>query len=98
MNKQLKIYYKEIYSLTVCNKKQKKAFIKELKAAINEYTEQNPSYTIEDIRAVFGTPEEITLSFIENGSLTKVKKQLDVKRVIFTAVIIALIIWLAFPL
>ncbi len=96
MNKHLKAYYKEISSLMVCEGKLKKAFIKELKSAVNEYTELNPTCTIEDISAVFGTPEEIAFSFIENGSFTKVKKQLDVKRVIIAAVITALIIWFAF--
>lgn len=96
MNKHLEAYYKEIYSLIVCEGKQKKAFIKELQSAVCEYTELNPACTIEDIRAVFGTPEEIAVSFIENGSLTKVKRQINIKKVIIAAVITALLIWFAF--
>lgn len=96
MNKHLEAYYKEIYSLIVCEGKQKKVFIKEFQSAVCEYTELNPACTIEDIRAVFGTPEEIAFSFIENGNFTKVKKKLDVKRVIIAAVITALLIWFAF--
>ncbi len=93
---QLNTYYKEISSFAVLTGKQKKAFVNELKSAVNEYVELNPDCTIDDIKAVFGTPEEITLSFIENGNFTKVKKKLDIKRVIIAAVITALIIWFAF--
>ncbi len=96
MNKHLEGYYKEIYSLIVCEGKQKKAFINELKSAVSEYRELNPACTIDDIKAVFGTPEEIAFSFIENGSLTKVKRQINIKKVIIAAVITALLIWLAF--
>lgn len=93
---QLNAYYKEISSFVACGGKQKKDFINELKTEVNEYVEFNPHCTIDDIKTVFGTPEEISMSFIENGNFTKIKKKLDVKRVIIAAVITALIIWLAF--
>ena len=93
---QLNAYYKEISSFAGLTEKQKKEFINELKSTVNEYAELNPDCTIDDIKAVFGTPEEITLSFIENGNFAKVKKKLDIKRVIVAAVITALIIWFAF--
>ena len=93
---QLNAYYKEISSFAGLTENQKKEFINELKSTVNEYAELNPDCTIDDIKAVFGTPEEITLSFIENGNFAKVKKKLDIKRVIVAAVITALIIWFAF--
>lgn len=93
---QLNAYYKEISSFAGLTEKQKKEFINELKSTVNEYAELNPDCTIDDIKAVFGTPEEIALSFIENGNFAKVKKKLDIKRAIVAAVITALIIWFAF--
>lgn len=96
MNNHLSEYYKEISSLAVCTVKQKKAFITELKSAVNEHMELNPECTIEDIKTVFGTPEEIALSFIENANITKVKRQINVKKVTIAAIITALLIWFAF--
>lgn len=93
---QLNAYYKEISSFAGLTGKQKKEFLNELKTTVNEYMELNPDCTIDDIKSVFGTPEEISLSFIENGNLTKVKRQINIKKVIIAAVITALLIWFAF--
>ena len=97
MNKaELKGYYAEISDKILCDRKQKSAFIKELKANIDEYLTINPEADIDNIKEEFGTAEEIANSFITNSDTTKIKKMLDYKKLMLLAIVIALLIYLAF--
>lgn len=97
MNKaELKAYYSEIEKLLVCNRKQKTAFMAELKANIDEYIATAGETDIESIRAEFGTPENIAESFLTNSNAVTIKKKLDIKKCILIAIAIALVIYLAF--
>ena len=97
MNKsELKKYYNEISTVLICERKQKKAFIKDLSANVDEYLAVCPEADIDKIKAEFGTPEEIASSFIANSDTIKIKKKLDIKKLILIAVVVALAIYLAF--
>ncbi len=95
-NTELKLYYKEIEKLLVCDRKQKAAFMAELQANIDEYIAAVGETDMESIRAEFGTPEKISESFLTNSDAVTIKKKIDIKKCILAAVIIALVIYLAF--
>ena len=95
-NTQLKAYYKEIEKLLVCDRKQKNAFISELKANIDDYVSNCPEADIDKIKAEFGTPEIIAESFLSNSDAIAIRKKLNIKKCILIALAIALIIYLAF--
>lgn len=97
MNKtELRLYYKEIEKLLVCNRKQKDAFMAELRANIDEYIANVGEINIENIKAEFGTPEAIAESFLTNSNALAIKKKVDIKKCILIAIAVALLIYLAF--
>lgn len=95
-NKQLKSYYKEISSALICSAKQKKAFMNELKSDIDEYLAACPQADMDKIKAEFGTAQEIASSFLTGSDTAEIKKKLDIRKLILIAVVIALVIYLAF--
>ena len=94
--KELKNYYSQIECLTLCDRRQKKEFLYQLKGNVEEFISEMPDATMEDIEKAFGTPESIGGSFIENIDRGKIKKQLQLKKVLIIAVVIALIIYALF--
>ena len=94
--KELKEYYNEIEKILVCDRKQKTAFMAELKANIDEYLAIEGEADIEKIKAEFGTPEMIAASFLSGSDAAAIKKKLNIKKSILIAIVIALAIYLAF--
>lgn len=93
---ELKKYYSDVSGAIVCDRKQKSAFMKDLKSNVDEYLTSNPEATDEDIRGCFGSPDRIADSFLENTDPAKIKRRLDIKKCIIIAIIAAMIIYLAF--
>ncbi len=93
---ELKEYYARISACVLCDRKQKKAFLKELQSNIEEFRLSNPQATVSDIEAFFGSPEQIAASFTDNTDSVKLKKKLSVKRIVLLAVILALLVYVAF--
>ncbi len=93
---ELKEYYREIDKLLVCDRKQKTAFMAELQANIEEYIATVGETDIESIMAEFGTPEIIAESFLSNSDAVSIKKKLSIKKCIIMAIVIALLVYLAF--
>lgn len=93
LNDKLNVYYKEIYSSALCAKKQKSDFLKELKEQIEEYIENSPEADIDEIKSVFGSPEEIAAGFSAELSQTEIRKKLGIRKIIIAAVLAALLIW-----
>lgn len=93
---ELKEYYARISACVLCDRKQKKAFLKELQSSIEEFKLNNPQATASDIEAFFGSPEQIAASFTDNTDSVKLKKRLSVKKIILLAVILVLLIYVAF--
>ncbi len=93
---ELKKYYSDISKALVCSRKEKTAFITELKSNIDEYLAKEPDTAIENIMEEFGTPLEIANSFIDNAGANVIKKKIDIKKYILLALAVALIIYLIF--
>ncbi len=95
-DKELKNYYSQIERLLFCDRKKKKEFLCQLKENVEDFLSDMPEATMEDIKKAFGTPESICGSFIENTDSVKIKKQIQLKKVLIISVIIALIIYALF--
>ncbi len=96
MKNELKAYYSEIEKNIICDRKQKSAFMAELKANIDEYLATEGETDMEKIKAEFGTPEMIAASFLSGSDAAAIKKKLNIRKIILIAIVIALAIYLAF--
>lgn len=95
-DKELKNYYLQINCRVLCDHKQKKEFLCQLKENVEEYISEVPDATIEEIEKAFGTPEKIAESFMVNADSIKIKKQIQAKKILAFAVVIALVIYAIF--
>lgn len=89
-------YISSVSSMIICPQKQKKAFISELRSEVENFIIEKENVTKEDIENVFGTPETIASSFISNTDSAKIKRKISIKNIIILAVVLALLIYLAF--
>lgn len=96
MKNELKAYYSAIEKNIICDRKQKSAFMAELKANIDEYLAAEGETDMEKIKAEFGTPEMIAASFLSGSDAAAIKKKLNIRKIILIAIVIALAIYLAF--
>lgn len=97
MNKtELKEYYREIERLLICSRKDKSAFMSELKANIEDYISDTGKSDIESIKTEFGTPEVIAESFLSNVNALAIRKKLNIKKCIIIALIVALAVYIGF--
>lgn len=97
MNKtELKEYYREIERLLICSRKDKSAFMSELKSNVEDYIADTGRSDVDSIKAEFGTPEVIAESFLSNVNALAIRKKLSVKKCIIIALIIALAVYIGF--
>lgn len=96
--KELKNYYSQISRLLLCGRKQKKDFLCQLEENVSEYLADTPDAAMEDIEKAFGTPESIGDSFTVNTDSLRLRKQIQIKKLLIVAVIVALIIYALFVL
>ncbi len=89
-------YLAEISTSLLCGEREKKKFISRLKNDIEAFLEENPEAQAEDIRAVFGSAEEISRSFMENSDPKAIAKKLRMRKYILAAVATVLIIYALF--
>ena len=89
-------YVSSVSSLIICPLKQKKAFLAELRSDVENFLVEIENATKEDIEKFFGTPESIASSFISNTDSAKIKRKISIKNIIILAVVLALLIYLAF--
>lgn len=89
-------YLAEISASLLCGEREKKKFISRLKNDIEAFLEENPEAQAEDIRAVFGSAEAISRSFMENSDPKDIAKKLRMRKYILAAVVMVLIIYALF--
>lgn len=89
-------YISSVSSLIICPLKQKKAFLAELRSDVENFLAETENATKKDIENFFGTPESIASSFISNTDSAKIKRKISIKNIIILAVVLALLIYLAF--
>ena len=88
--RELNDYYKAVSKALKCGRKQKPAFMNELKANVADFISSEPDATMERIYVAFGAPDEIAAGFAEvNGNALRRR----IIRIVVIAVIIALVIY-----
>lgn len=95
-SKELTKYYNAVKKNLHCSKQLKKEILHALESDVEEYTQQNPDLTIEEIREHFGTPAEFakeSMSALDDEEIGRqIKKSKYIKRVIaITAIILILV-------
>ena len=93
LNKDVKKYIKDINSYLICDCGTRNRFISDLKSDIEEYIESNSVTAFESVYNHFGEPQDIAKGFLENADTKKIKRKMDIAKVVVTAVIIALVMW-----
>lgn len=92
-NKDLKKYIKDINSYLICDCGTRNKFIKDLKSDIDEYIERNSVTDFDSVYNHFGEPCNIAKGFLENADTKKIKRKMNITKVVMIAVIIALAMW-----
>lgn len=93
LEKQVKHYIREIKGYLICDFGTKRRFIKDLRGDIYNYMEDNNITNIEEVTEHFGTPKSIAMSFFESVDIKKVKRRMNISRIILFGVLAVIVIW-----
>ena len=77
----------------LCSSKDKRIFLSELRKGLNDFVQENPESTYEDIVNVFGTPEAQANEFVNSLDTKAIKKAFSWKKAVIIFIIIALVAW-----
>lgn len=80
MSKEIKKYLKEIKLLLPAFSKEEKKFLRDLLERIEDYLDENPNATMQDIENQFETPMEIAQSYMSSLDLDVLLKRLSISR------------------
>lgn len=83
---QIKRYIRSIRMEIPCAYEMKKSIMQRIQESVELYLEQNPTADIEEVRAHFGTPQAIALSYIEDQDGLELLKKMHLKRRILAMV------------
>lgn len=97
MNKDMQRYIKEIEKTLVGSKQQKQEFLNNISSAVEEYCDENPNASYDDICSRFGEPDVIAKEHICDTDVKEIKKKVGVKKIVAVAmaVIVAVVAALA---
>lgn len=96
LKKELQVYFKEVEDLLLCDRKSKKAFLRDLQADVDEFVSTEPDADLNGIRTAFGTPSEIAESFLKNADIVQLKKKMNIKKIILIALLAVVLVYVAF--
>lgn len=82
INKDIKAYIRSIKLLLPMYGHSERDFIIDLTARIHEFVQESPTITIKDIEAQFGTPHEISQSYISTMDMDIFIKRLSITRIL----------------
>ena len=90
--KELDTYFRQIKLLLPLYTKKEKQFLRDFKDSVNEFCNQSPNCTMEDVIARFSTPEEIVHDYISEALATenlcqKIQLRRFVKKILLTLLI-----------
>lgn len=91
IEKEIKKYLSEIKNNLVCSGKLKKDIIKEIETSVFEYAERKGIKDIAEVYNHFGTPEEVARTHLAQIDPKKIKKAVNVRKVVVIGVITVII-------
>ena len=91
IEKELNAYYKAIYDLIPSSRKEKRKILSRIKHGVDDYRKDHPLHDFSQVLSVFGAPESIAASYVDNMSSSDILKTFRIKkRLLFLAGICAL--------
>lgn len=91
--KEINRYIKDIKKELLYGTKESRQFLKELKQNVTDYAEENQNADMAEVTEQFGKPEEIAATFFEQYSKDGIKRKVNIRRVVVTAVAVSMIIF-----
>ncbi len=96
LKKDLHVYFKEIDNLLICDRKNKKDFLADLKNDIDEFVQTESDANFNDILSAFGRPDEIAESFLKNTDVSNIKKKMNVKKLFLFLLLTVVLVYIIF--
>lgn len=96
LKKELNTYFSNVEDLLLCDRKNKKAFLEDLKNDIDEFVQHEPDVDFDSILSAFGTPEEIAESFLKNADIADIKKKMNVKKILLFSLLAVVLVYVIF--
>lgn len=96
----IKKYIKNIWTIMPMHTKKEKIYISELKKHLNEYVDDHPQCSYDDIVQQFGDPKDIVVDYIQNSNENELIKRMKLKSIIqkslifFSVICTILAIWI----
>lgn len=93
INKEVDSFIAEIKKNMLCPVSQKKTIINDFENSIFDFVESNNITDISDVYAHFGEPKDIAQQLLEDIEPSKIKKAINIKRVVLCALIFLALIF-----
>jgi DNA-binding PadR family transcriptional regulator len=96
---QLKKYIKNIWTIMPMHTKKEKFYVSELKKHLNEYLDDHPQCSYDDIVQQFGEPKDIVVEYIQSSDENDLIKRMKLKTILqkflifFSVICTILAIW-----
>lgn len=78
----IKKYIKNIWAIMPMHTKKEKFYLNELKKHLNEYLDDHPQCSYDDIVLQFGEPKDIVVNYIQNSDENDLIKRMKLKSII----------------
>ena len=78
----IKKYIKNIWTIMPMHTKKEKFYLNELKKHLNEYLDDHPQCSYDDIVQQFGEPKDIVVNYIQNSDENNLIKRMKLKSII----------------
>ena len=100
MEKYVKKYAANIRKTFPKYGKREKMYVRHLLTGVQEYILEHPSYSLEEIENVFGTPAEVISSYwheMDSAKLVYEMRQNNrIRKLIYSGITVAIVVWLIF--
>ena len=98
MKRHAKKYISDIRKVFPRYGKQEKRYIQYLTSAVQEYDQQHPESTVEDLKKEFGTPVQVVADYWNELDYSELVKKMRlyerIRHILYSGIIIALAVWL----
>ena len=94
-DKELRQYLKSISDLLLCKPKKRKQFMSDFSNSIDDFLQNNPDASINDLEKALGTPQEIAEEFMADVSPKDVKKRVSIARIAIIPITLGVLIIVA---
>lgn len=76
----VEVYFREIKALLLCSKEQKDELLLGLKSDVEDFIEEHPDATLQDLKDHFGTPKSIADSYQSTVGESEIRKKFHYSR------------------